>query len=239
MTLGIAVKCEDGILLACDSRSVYGRGVPIQRETNKIHYIEREGIAGGQVLILGAGTVAFIDKFLRLFRDTDLTSICEEIRQKNLHLSHIVNKIAEPLIRALFREYVEERKLSDLYSLSLILGGFERDKVAEAFVLWDIGLAEPVDGFSTIGSGAAYAELFLRYLLPAERKIEDVIKPVCYTIRLVESIDPYVGGKINIASIKHGGNIENLSEKVPEISVEKAKKLLDSAMNELRRGFNE
>jgi len=31
MTLCVAVKCEDGILIASDSRTVYGRGVPISR----------------------------------------------------------------------------------------------------------------------------------------------------------------------------------------------------------------
>jgi hypothetical protein len=45
MTLCIAVKCEDGILIASDSRTIYGHGVPISRDTNKIHnpYIRKGG----------------------------------------------------------------------------------------------------------------------------------------------------------------------------------------------------
>jgi 20S proteasome alpha/beta subunit len=78
MTLCIAVRCEDGILIASDSRTVYGRGVPISRDTNKIHILEKEGLVGKKVALVGAGTVAFIDKFVRMFMNTDLVKIAEE-----------------------------------------------------------------------------------------------------------------------------------------------------------------
>ena len=44
LTLCIGIKCEDGILIASDSRAVYGRGVPISRDTNKIYIIDKEEV---------------------------------------------------------------------------------------------------------------------------------------------------------------------------------------------------
>ncbi|MHC1585721.1 MAG: Ntn hydrolase family protein [Candidatus Syntropharchaeia archaeon] len=238
MTLGIVVECEDGLLLACDSRTVYGRGVPVQRETNKIFILKKERLQKEQIAVIGAGTVAFMDKFIRMLRDTNLVEIAEEIAENHiLSISELVNKVAEPAAHILYEEYVERRKLKEEL-FSLILAGFEPNGNPDAFILYDVGLAEPFSDFGTIGSGAAYAELFLRNLLPSKRKINDVIKPVCYTIRLVSTMDPYVGGRINLALVNEQG-ITNISNKTVEISDDIAKESLKQAMEDLRRYINE
>ncbi|MGY0288685.1 MAG: hypothetical protein ACUX7D_08060 [Candidatus Methanodesulfokora washburnensis] len=233
MTLCAAVKCEDGILIASDSRTVYGRGVPISRDTNKIHILEKEGLVRKKVALVGAGTVAFIDKFLRMFINTDLVKIANEDLNKNeLSLSEALSKIAEPLASTLHDEYVERRKIAE-YTYDLIIAGFENAEKVDAFTLYGTGLAEPIDDFSAIGSGAAYAELFLRYLLPSERKLENVIKPVCYTIRLVGTIDPFVGGKLNLVSVT-SRDIEDISQSAVELSEPRAREALKSIMEGLK-----
>jgi 20S proteasome alpha/beta subunit len=233
MTLCIAVICEDGILIASDSRTVYGRGVPISRDTNKIHILEKEGLVGRKLTLVGAGTVAFIDKFTRMFLNTDLVKIAQDDLGKNeLSISEALSKVAEPLASTLHEEYVDKRKIAD-YTYDLIIAGFENLEKVDAFVLYGTGLAEPVDDFSAIGSGAAYAELFLRYLLPPQRRLENVIQPVCYTIRLVGTIDPFVGGKINLVSVTPR-EIKDISQSAVELPEQKAREALRTAMEELK-----
>lgn len=36
MTVGIGINCSDGIVLACDSLTTFGRGVPVLRYANKV-----------------------------------------------------------------------------------------------------------------------------------------------------------------------------------------------------------
>lgn len=236
MTLCIAVEYEGGILLGCDSRTVYGRGVPISRDTNKIHIIKKEGVAKEEIAVMGAGIVAFVDKFIRMFKSEDLTKIAESIGKSSLILSDVINKVAEPLAAAIYNEYVEERKIVREEPFDLIIAGFEEDK-ADVFTLYGLGIAEPIHDFGAIGSGAAYAELFLRHLLPSKREIDNVIEPVCYTIRLVGTIDPYVGGKINLATISEEG-IKDLSDKAVELQERMATNALKAAMEELKKVLN-
>ena len=232
MTLCISIKCSDGILLASDSRTVYGRGVPISRDTNKIHIIEKQGIIGGKIAIVGAGTVAFIDKFIRMFLNTNMVDIAKEIGKDELSLFDIVSKVAEPIASALYDEYVKKRGIVE-GTCDLLIAGYEEEGRVDAFTLYSAGLAEPVDDFSAIGSGAAYAELFLRYLLPSERKIGNVIKPACYTIQLVGTIDPFVGGKLNLVSIT-SNKVEDISNQAMELPNDVAKEALKSTMEHLK-----
>jgi len=95
MTLCVAVKCEDGILIASDSRTVYGRGVPISRDTNEIHILEKEGLVKRNVALVGAGAAAFIDKFIRGFLGADLVKIArDDLGKEELSLSEALSKVA-------------------------------------------------------------------------------------------------------------------------------------------------
>jgi 20S proteasome alpha/beta subunit len=200
---------------------------------NKIHILEKEGLVKKKVALVGAGTVAFIDKFIRMFMNMDLIKIAkEELNKNELSLSEILSKIAEPLASTLRDEYVEKRKIAE-YTYDLIMAGFENTERVDAFTLYGTGLAEPIDDFSAIGSGAAYAELFLRYLLPSERRLENVIKPACYTIRLVGTIDPFVGGKLNLTSVT-SQDIKDISQSAVELPELKAREALKSTMESLK-----
>ena len=42
MTVGIGIKCSDGIVIACDSLATYSRDVPILRYTNKVDIMSPE-----------------------------------------------------------------------------------------------------------------------------------------------------------------------------------------------------
>src|SRR5437016_3473786 len=62
MTVGVCISCSDGIVLACDSLTTFGRGVPVLKYSNKVHVLEHEGLAF-PVAIEAAGVTTFFDKF--------------------------------------------------------------------------------------------------------------------------------------------------------------------------------
>lgn len=184
--------------------------------------------------LVDAGLMAFIDKFIRGIKNENFASIAKEhLNKENLSISDVLNKVAEPLTSVLHQEYVRERSVAES-TLDLIIAGYEDERTIEAFTLYEVGLSEPVNDFSAIGSGAAYAELFLRYLLPQERTLENVIKSVCYTIRLVGTMDPFVGGKINLMSATEG-DIQDISNRASEFELEdtKARQVLQSSIGRL------
>jgi 20S proteasome alpha/beta subunit len=45
MTVGVVIKCSEGIVLACDSLSTFGRGVSVSKYQKKIHIVERNELA--------------------------------------------------------------------------------------------------------------------------------------------------------------------------------------------------
>ena len=195
---------------------------------------------GGKIALVGAGTVALIDKFMRMFMSFDLSEVARELNKERLSLSEVLSKVAEPMVSALYNEYVRDRQVVREDSFfDLIVAGFEEDNEVSAFTLYGAGLAEPINDFGAIGSGAAYAELFLRHLLPpqSQRNISEAIRPVCYTIRLVETIDPFVGGRINLISITSQG-IEDISDRVVELPGAEAEKALKAAMERLKELLN-
>jgi hypothetical protein len=57
MTVGVVIKCAEGIVLSCDSLSTFGRGVSVSKYAKKIHVLDREELAF-PVAIVGAGTGA-------------------------------------------------------------------------------------------------------------------------------------------------------------------------------------
>ena len=73
-----------------------------------------------------------------------------------------------------------------------------------AYNIHSVGLAESIDGYGTIGSGAPYGELFLHGLLPEPQKtsVKDAIGRVCHAIKGVEIMDPNVGGETRVCALQ-------------------------------------
>jgi 20S proteasome alpha/beta subunit len=88
--------------------------------------------------------------------------------------------------------------MAEQFSLSLIVAGATRDKLLRAYVVYGDGLTEEIDSYGTIGSGAAYAELFLRFLVKEpEIRSSDARGLAVYAVKGVELMDPNVGGPVN------------------------------------------
>ena len=216
MTVGIAIKCQDGIVLASDSLSTFSRGAPVARYTNKVYRIDHQSLHH-PVAVIGAGMTTFIDKFLDRAKRAGIETASKETGAK-LDIVDFVEHVGEGIVAILLKEYVIDRNkffgapIGD-YSLSMIIAGATVDKELRAYHIHSQGLAESIEGYGTVGSGAAYAELFLHGFIPEPDKVsvEDAIRLGCYAIKGAEIMDPHVGGDTRLCILKWDKDRENLN----------------------------
>src|SRR6266478_1748173 len=103
MTVGVALCCKDGIVLASDSLSTFSRGAPVARFTNKVYVIEHKELLF-PIAIAGAGMTAFIDKFVDRARRTGIDNASRAIRRK-LDVVDFVERVAETVVSIMLKEY--------------------------------------------------------------------------------------------------------------------------------------
>ena len=203
MTVGVVIKCSEGIVLACDSLSTFGRGVSISKYENKIHIIDREELFL-PVAVIGAGVGAYMDKFLYRLNRGGIGSTRERYGRP-LDVIDFAEGVVENLVTVLFKEYeIDRRKFLETpvpqFNLMLTFAGMTLNGNLRAFIAYPDGLTENVDFYGTIGSGAAYAELFLRDLrfIDEEIDITEATGLAVYAVSGAAIMDPNVGGNINV-----------------------------------------
>lgn len=243
MTVGVCIKCKDGIVVACDSLATFGRGVPVAKYTNKVYVVEHGGLEH-PVAVTGAGTSAFVDKFLDRSNRL-LTHLSARKDFRKLDIVDFSERVCESIGSYLFKEYVIDRheffgtQISD-FSLSLIIAGATREKETRSYLVHSVGLTEAIEDYGTIGSGAAYAELFLKHLIPDVTKVtvEEAARLAVYAIKGVEIMDPYVGGKTSLRILRMSGNelkiLAFAKSKMPKKAKDKMEKVLNKMGNNMR-----
>jgi len=219
VTVGIGIKCSDGVVIACDSLATYSRGVPVLRYTNKVDILKHDKLEN-DIAVISAGMTTYFDKF----RDRACRHAINEAAKRSRNKLDIVDfceDVCEPIMTALLKEYAIDRAkflgapIVD-FSLSLIIAGATHDRELRAYFIHTNGVSEPLEQYGTIGSGAAYAELFLRFLL-IEPNI-NVLRAgelATYAIKGVELMDPNVGGEANVKTVTFNKNkliIDDLPE---------------------------
>ncbi len=220
MTVGVVIKCAEGIVLSCDSLSTFGRGVSVSKYAKKIHVVEREELAF-PVAIVSAGTGAYVDKFLYRMNRGGLQNASQRYGRP-LDIIDFAEGVCENLVTILFKEYeLDRRKFLETpipqFNLMLIFAGQTHDGNLRAFIAYPDGLTENIDQYGTIGSGAAYAELFLRDLGFVEEEIDlnDAAGLAVYAVQGAAIMDPNVGGPVNalmLSSKKGRINIEPFAD---------------------------
>lgn len=234
MTVGIAVRCSDGIVLASDSLTTFSRGAPVARHTNKVYKIEHPKLQH-PVGLIGAGMSTFIDKFIDRAKREGIEQAAKG--KKKLDIVDFVERVGETIVSILLKEYAIDKNrffgapISD-FSLSLIIAGATVDNELRAYHIHSSGLAESIEGYGTTGSGAPYAELFLHGFMPEPNKttVDDAIRLICYAIKGVEIMDPHVGGDTRVSVLRMSNGklvISGLDDnKVPTGAKEKMEEVL-------------
>lgn len=223
MTVGIAIKCSNGLVVASDSRATFGRGVPVSKSIAKIHVLEHDQLEF-PVVVMGAGITAFVDKFLDRTRRDAITKAAEKLEKssvkRKLDIIDFADRVCEPMATALFKEYsIDRLELTGIghYSFGLIVAGATHDGSLRAFFVHQDGITENIPDYGTIGSGAAYAELFLRELVNKDGPTtEEAANLAVYAVKGAEIMDPNVGGlaKVMILSISESKRDDKTDRKL-------------------------
>jgi len=249
VTVGVVVRCKDGMVLGSDSLATFTRGVPVARHTNKVYVIEHEDLHH-PVGLIGAGMTAFIDKFVDRVKREGISVAAKE-KKKKLDIVDFSDNVCETIVSILLKEYVFDKNkffgapLAD-YSLSMIVAGSTFDGELRAYHIHGDGIAESIDGYGTTGSGAAYAELFLHGFIPEPGRVtvDEAVKLTTYTVKGVEIMDPNVGGNTQICVLKFQDDklvvtvLEN--SKIPQSGAkDKMEDILRKISTEMRKTVSE
>jgi 20S proteasome alpha/beta subunit len=251
MTVGIAIKCTDGLIVASDSLATFGRGVPVSKMISKIHVIEHPALLF-PVVIVGAGATAFVDKFLDLIRRDMIVqaqaALGQARRNSNVKLDIVdfADRVCETTAGVLYKEYVIDRQnffgvpIPSQFSLGLIVAGATKDGELRAFFVHQDGLTENIPDYGTIGTGAAYAELFLRELVTEPKTkahTKDAATLAVYAVKGAEIMDPNVGGSahVKILSVKTGDQGAKTLDVVDFEDAEKYDKIAAEKMEQILR----
>ena len=241
MTVGIVIKAKDGIVVACYSLSTFARGVPVLRYANKIYVIEHPDLEN-RVVVIGAGMSTFVDKFISRVKTQAITlakaDIAKHGDKRKLDIVDFSERVAETVVCLLFKEYAVDRQqffgmnIGD-YSLSLIIAGATHAGELKSYFVYGNGLSEAVEDYGTIGSGAAYAELFMRNLMPEPSRVsaEHAAGLSVYVIKGVEIMDPYVGGKTNVNILKMVNKTLEIAPLKPVLTPMNAKEKMDRVLS--------
>ncbi len=201
------------MVVASDSLTTFGRGAPVLRYSNKVRVIQHDGLLH-PVVVGAAGYTVYFDKFVNRATRHAIALQSEKLQRK-LDIIDFCERVCEPVVAALLKEYQFDRNQFfgvpySEFGLSMIVAGATKEGEIIPYTAYSDGLTEPIDHYGTIGSGAAYAELFLRYLLTEKQlDVARALRLAIYAIRGVELIDPNVGGQTNVKLLKmHNGHLQ-------------------------------
>jgi 20S proteasome alpha/beta subunit len=247
LTTVVGMKCNDGIVLACDSQGSYEKGLEMKRlDTNKIFPI----IKGKQPLtylaLAGSGGLPQIKLCVE-----ELSENLGDQRFSDRQLRENVSSILLELHR---KHNVERSRFLGLaevemffYPVSLLGAKLEDTDGQTSFGLYLLepeGWVYPIDEYETLGSGSALADFSMKQITRSMNafhvtwstvSVEDAIMFSSYVVNEVKTSDRYSGGMTKVAIIDSSG-FRELSE--TEVS-ENYNKFLDIITNGLSRGLAE
>ena len=237
MTLLIALKGSDGMVLAADSRGTFGdpRGVTAQNDAQQKAHILSPHVA---VLVAGAGEVGAlvidlvkqevtakvadgVSPVLNILRDTVRTQYDQWFK-------------SIPAIQPI--QLIQTGQVAVRPDLAFIVGGYEPDGTPRIFGLGSLFDFSPMlhnYGFAVQGV-AQYALYLLNRLYESDRTVEELSPLAIYVITETASQDGKVGGPVNVITIKPGAEG---CQPVPPDKVNEIQKANESRSRALRDSF--
>jgi 20S proteasome alpha/beta subunit len=203
-TIIVGFKCVDGVVIASDSQSEFGRGVDVKRlNANKIYVLDEN-----RYIVAGSGTVAHIRVLAESIQGF---LIQQRLQQRSELTKDEAEAVIERALWALVRHYNVDRSNAlnlperGYYQPIAVFAGSNRNIFNNAIEYYvDIvhgtdGTIEPISDYGAAGSGAAYAELLLKSLYDENIRVDEALKVAVYVIGEVKAIDPHCGGDTQVA----------------------------------------
>ena len=200
MTLIVAIKYKDGVVMGTDKCIVSGEAAPLKRdEETKIEQISKNAA------IVCAGLIGMINKLIHYLKENYRTN-------ENASIVGIVSNIEDELWG--FYQRYKRRFDEDTSSFPIAIVG-EKDKIYRIF---PNGYSEEFYTYVCEGSGKPYGNSILGEYYKKNMKLEEALDLAIFTILQTSKFDPYVSESMSLAWIDANGFHE-----LDEAKIEKRK----------------
>lgn len=239
MTLLVALKGEDGLVLAADSRGTFGdpRGVTAQNDSQQKAHVVADHAA---VLAAGAGELGILI----------VNGVAEQVKQAGADgVTPVVDELRR-LARERYKEWFPSlppvqpppavaQQIAARPDISFIIGGYDRDaggsftipKIYSCHSSYDYPPMLHDYGFAVAGV-PQYALYLLNRLYEEERSVQDLTALAVYVITETASQDGKVGGPVRVVTVKPDEGCTLLDaaevERIAEDNENRAQSLRDS-----------
>ncbi len=236
MTVGVALKCRDSVVLACDSQATAGN---YKDQATKLEKLD--GYHG--LIMAGSGALC--------------KDISERVRsylgREDNPTTRKIADITSDVMAALYREYASKfggSTMDDVLGLAngmpsqLIIGGRDENDGPMIYAVDSPGIISPVENYQPIGSGGFYAGVILKKEFVKGMHTERGQFLATRAVVLASEMDPFVGEGFRLATIFRSPNgymeIEGYIKKFQEMveTAEKLRKDLDTIVLHEEEGRN-
>jgi len=226
MTLIIACKCSDGIVIASDSQETFGSSAgPIKRKVlDKIFPIS------GGILIGGAGHSLIMQ---RLKNGIDnLSPQFSEITLEDAR-DIICDNIMHPLRKEMLNKFKDiygpERGEKEAPSVDIILTGYSLSGIPTVYMINRDGIWEEESDYCAIGIGDAFAHIMLKDIDTCSLEIEK-IKPIIYKTILdaIETGAYGMGEPITLWTVIMDGNSDKKASLIEQKEIQGIKTTVET-----------
>lgn len=198
MTLILALKYKEGVVVGSDSRVSYGEAPLMREEALKIETIKKFAISG-------VGLAGPLDRIIGEIKTTFNSSPRSTFKD--------LVEISENVMWNFYQKYAKRIQEEDEeVNWTLIL--MSKDKIYHVLTS---GWSEEERRYSTDGSGELYAEYILKQRYKTDMSESQAKELLVYTIDQTSKIDPNVGGRICLTVIDENSIREVREEEVCEI----------------------
>ena len=223
MTVGVALKCENAVVLACDSQ---GTGGNYKAPMTKLVQLDAyRGLLLSDMASIGREVA---DALVPQLKEGAHTTPDVAERAADI-MASVYSKLAK-------RHEAQVPQLADAYPAALLIGGYEKGSgQPQIYTVFSPGIATPVENFDAIGSGRVYAAPIVsrEFFSPMNQERAQFL-----AVRAVMEaceLDPYVGGAIRLALIRGGD--KGYKERTDYVETEFRPKLKEIAA--LRRSLDD
>lgn len=206
MGLTLGLVCVDGVVLAADSAVTLQRGIPVKRSD-----VQRIFKVGDFFAISGAGSLPFVQEC----RDSIIAEYERLTKEGEGDLSFSSFKdVAGAVVAGIYGSYSQRMRATGIagsVNVTMILAGVEKTSNGlrkHLYVVYNTGLLEQEEKYTTLGSGSAYAELLLggsRGYYRENLTLREGMILAYFMMKEIGEVDYSIGGPVRMVTLSESG----------------------------------
>ncbi len=197
----VGLVCQDGIILAADTRATYMGGFIANKEARKVWKIDNN------LGMLIAGSVGDAQEIIRILK------LHNELYKMN-ELKPLSPKSATSLLSVILNN---NRMMP--FGVGLIVGGLNNEEVPQLYNLDALGGYTTESKFTSSGSGMDIALGYLEDSYKEGLLVKDGIKTAARAISIAMKRDANSGDNILVAAITKSGYVEYSGKELEKVTI--------------------